>query len=266
MFDISYARQRYEDYLFWESERTNLRLDLISKNKYKPNIGGQSSPPTVKKVDSVAKLHSDTGDIEHVIVSETTTSPVSANPVLPNIRSHHSQHHPLPPTIPTVIKGKPTESQPTQQVPIDVIVTSSDSTNAPSTNVKKKTGTDSIFDMPIIAPLIAPRRASRLALVAQRFRDRARTRIKSYYMYYSLNNLFDWIVYILCIITLVTHAFDISSHTVLRARVHMYIASVTVICMWFRFMVFFRTIIISAKTLRSKLVEIKLGELVIMVS
>jgi hypothetical protein len=31
-------------------------------------------------------------------------------------------------------------------------------------------------------------------------------------------------------------------------------------------MVFFRTIIISVKTLRSKLVEIKLGELVIMVS
>ncbi|CAF2154492.1 unnamed protein product [Rotaria magnacalcarata] len=45
----------------------------------------------------------------------------------------------------------------------------------------------------------------------------------------------------------------------------MYIASVTVLCIWFRFMVFFRTITISAKTLRSKLVEIKLGELVIMV-
>ncbi|CAF5207101.1 unnamed protein product, partial [Rotaria magnacalcarata] len=83
-------------------------------------------------------------------------------------------------------------------------------------------------------------------------------------MYYSLNNLFDWIVYILCLLTIITHAIDINAHTVFRARIHMYIASVTVLCIWFRFMVFFRTITISAKTLRSKLVEIKLGELVIM--
>ncbi|CAF1547434.1 unnamed protein product, partial [Adineta steineri] len=66
-------------------------------------------------------------------------------------------------------------------------------------------------------------------------------------------------------LTTVTHGIDISGHTVIRARIHMYIASVTVICLWFRFMVFFRTIIISVKSLRSKLVEIKLGELVIMV-
>ena len=84
-------------------------------------------------------------------------------------------------------------------------------------------------------------------------------------MYYSLNNLFDWIIYILCILTTVTHGIDISGHTVLRARVHMYTASITVLCLWFRFMVFFRTIIISVKSLKSKLVEIKLGELVIMV-
>jgi len=267
MFDISYARARYEDYLIWESERTNRRLDLISKNKYKSNTSGQTPQSGVKKIDSVAKLNIDTGEIEHTTVSETTTSGASANPILPNIRSHHSQHYPLPATIPTIIKGKPMEPQPTQQVPIDIIINNSPdpSTNL-SGNVKKKTGTSTIFDAPFIAPLTAPRRASRFALLAQRFRDRARTRLKSYYMYYSLNNLFDWIIYILCIITIVTHAFDISSHTVVRARVHMYIASITVICMWFRFMVFFRTIIISAKTLRSKLVEIKLGELVIMVS
>jgi hypothetical protein len=266
MFDISYARERYEDYLIWESERTNRRLDLISKNKYKSNTSGQTPQLGVKKVDSVAKLNVDTGEIEHTTVNETTTSGASANPVLPNTRSHHSQHHPLPATIPTMIKGKPIESQPTQQTPIDIIINSPDTSTNLLGNVKKKTGPSTIFDAPFIAPLTAPRRASRFALFAQRFRDRARTRIKSYYMYYSLNNLFDWIVYILCILTIVTHAFDITSHTVLRARVHMYIASITVICMWFRFMVFFRTIIISAKTLRSKLVEIKLGELVIMVS
>jgi hypothetical protein len=100
----------------------------------------------------------------------------------------------------------------------------------------------------------------------QRFKTRAKSRIRSYYMYYSLNNLFDWIVYMLCLVTAITHFIDVSSHTVTRARAHMYIASVTVICIWFRFMVFFRTISITAKTLRAKLVEIKLGELVIMVS
>ncbi len=265
MFDITYARQRYEDYLIWESERTNSRLDLISKNKYKSNITTQASQTGVKQVDSVAKLNTDTGEIEHVTVNETTASAISANPVLPNTRSHHSQHHPLPATIPTIIKGKPTEPQPTQQIPIDVVIHSSDSSGNLS-NIKKKSGPGGIPDMPLILPTTPPRRGSRLALFAQRFRDRARTRLKSYYMYYSLNNLFDWIVYILCIIAIVTHAIDVSSHTVFRARMHMYVASLTVICLWFRFMVFFRTIIISAKTLRSKLVEIKLGELVIMVS
>jgi hypothetical protein len=42
MFDVTYARQRYEDYLIWKSERTNLCLDLISKNKYKSNIHSHS--------------------------------------------------------------------------------------------------------------------------------------------------------------------------------------------------------------------------------
>jgi hypothetical protein len=265
MFDITYARQRYEDYLIWESERTNLRLDLISKNKYKSNLGGQSTQSNVKKIDSVAKFNTDTGDIEHITLNETAMLTISTNPLLPNTRSHHSQHHPLPTTIPTVIKGKSSEPQPTQQIPIDVIVNASDSSSNLS-NVKKRTGTGAMPDMPFASPLTPPRRASRFALFAQRFRDRAKTRLKSYYMYYSLNNLFDWIVYILCTISIVTHAFDISSHTVFRARMHMYMASITVICLWFRFMVFFRTIIISAKTLRSKIVEIKLGELVIMVS
>jgi hypothetical protein len=265
MFDISYARQRYEDYLIWESERTNVRIDLISKNKYKSNTNRQSPQTGVKKTESIAKLNTDTGEVEHITINETTASSVSANPVLSNTRSHHSQHHPLPTTIPTIIKGKPTEPQPTQQTPIDVIINSPDSSNTPG-NMKKKTGPGAMSDLSYIPPSTPLRRRSQLALFAQRFRDRARTRLKSYYMYYSLNNLFDWIIYILCIITVVTHAIDVSSHTVLRARIHMYIASVTVICLWFRFMVFFRTIIISVKTLRSKLVEIKLGELVIMVS
>ena len=261
MFDISYTRKRYEDYLIWESERTNVHLDLISKNKYTSNVGRQSPQSTVKKVDSIAKFNPDTGEVEHMTTSETTSSALSANPVLPNIRSHHSQHHPLPPIIPTIIKGKQIESPPAQQTPIDA--NSESSTGAAN---KRKTGPTIIPDIPFVPPTTQTRRASRLALFARRFRERARTRIKSYYMYYSLNNLFDWIVYFLCIFTIITHSIDVSSHTVVRARIHMYTASVTVLCLWFRFMVFFRTIIISAKTLRSKLVEIKLGELVIMVS
>ncbi|CAF4857648.1 unnamed protein product, partial [Rotaria sp. Silwood1] len=63
-----------------------------------------------------------------------------------------------------------------------------------------------------------------------------------------------------------THGIDISTHTVLRARIDMYIASIAVILMWFRFMIFVRTITISAKTRRSKLIEIKLEVLVIVVS
>jgi hypothetical protein len=262
MFDITYARQRYEDYLIWESERTNARLDLISKNKYKSSPSGQSD---VKKIDSVAKLNDDTGEVEHIVINEATTA-VSTNPALANIRSHHSQHHPLPLTVPTIIKGKTVESQPTQQTPIDVIVSSSDSSSHPLISTKRKAGPGMMPDVQFTSLSNTPRRTSQFARFARRFRDRARTRLKSYYMYYSLNNLFDWIIYILCILTTVTHAIDVSGHTVIRARIHMYIASITVICLWFRFMVFFRTIIISVKTLRSKLVEIKLGELVIMVS
>ena len=262
LFDITYARQRYEDYLDWESERTNTRLDLISKNKYKSNTGGQSD---VKKNDSVAKFNDDTGEIEHIVINEATAA-VSTNPALSNIRSHHSQHHPLPLTVPTMIKGKPTESQPTQQTPIDVVGNPSDPSNNNMSSLKRKTAPGIMSDIPFTSLPNAPRRSSRIARFARRFRERARTRIKSYYMYYSLNNLFDWIIYILCMLTAVTHCIDVSRHTVIRARVHMYIASITVICLWFRFMVFFRTIIISVKTLRSKLVEIKLGELVIMVS
>ncbi len=260
LYELTYARQRYEDYLIWESERTNLRVDLISKNKYISNTTGQAPSSGIKKIESVAKLNSESGEIEHVVVNEGTT------PANPNIRSHHSQHYPLPSSIPTVIKGKPTEPQPTQQIPIDVIANLSDPSNDPVGSMKRKAGPGGMSDTPYMSLTTQPRRRSRLALFAQRFRERARRRIKSYYMYYSLNNLFDWIIYTLCIITIVTHGIDISSHTVLRARIHMYIASITVICMWFRFMVFFRTIIISVKTLRSKLVEIKLGELVIMVS
>ncbi|CAF1060394.1 unnamed protein product [Rotaria sp. Silwood1] len=260
MFDISYSRQRYEDYLLWESERTNLRLDLISKDAYQSNTSGQLPQSGVKKMDYVAKINNDSGEVEHVIVDDATTN-IAINPPLPTIRSHHSQHYPLPPSIPTIIKGKPIESQPIQQTPIDVIFNSSDPPTNLDSSVKKKMG----FDTSFISPPMLHRRRSQLVQFARNFRDRAKTRIRAYYMYYSLNNLFDWIVYILCVITVITHCIDVNAHTVLRARIHMYIASITVICIWFRFMVFFRTITISAKTLRSKLVEIKLGELVIMV-
>ena len=264
MFDVSYARQRYEDYLVWESERTNLRLDLISKNKYKSNVSVPSPQTSMKKTDSIVRVNVESGDIEHIVVNEATM-PVSPNTTLSNIRSHHSQHHPLPPALPTVIKGKLVEPPPSQAPPIDSLSSSNDATSHLLGGPKKKMGVGSLMDPLFTAPPIAARRRSRFALFAQRFLDRARTRLKSYYMYYSLNNLFDWIIYILCLLTLTTHFFDVSSHTVIRARIHMYIASITVICMWFRFMVFFRTIIISAKTLRSKMIEIKLGELVIMV-
>ena len=261
MIDISYTRQRFEDYMIWESERTKHQLDLISKNRYKSNLVGTSAQAGAKKVESVAKLNSNTGEIEHITITETTSS---ANPVISNTRSHHSQHHPLPTSVPTIVKGKATEPQPLQQTPIDVIVSTADVSTDP-TNAKKKNRPGTVPEIPYI-PSPLPRRRSRIGLFVERFRERARRRLKSYYMYYSLNNLFDWIIYILCIFTMVTHGIDISSHTVIRARIHMYTASITVICMWFRFMVFFRTITISAKTLRSKLVEIKLGELVIMVS
>ena len=70
----------------------------------------------------------------------------------------------------------------------------------------------------------------------------------------------------LCSITIITHLIDVTSHTVRRARIHMYIAAVTALLIRFRFMVSFRTISTTLKTLQSKLVEIKLGELLIMVS
>jgi hypothetical protein len=176
------------------------------------------------------------------------------------VRSHHSQHHPLPPTIPAIIKGKQVEPSPNQQLPIDVTMTTSDTTNNLVTSEKKRTGGVNATNADESTS------SSRSVRFIRRLNDRIKARIKSYYMYYSLNNLFDWIIYTLCSITTITHFIDVGSHTVVRARIHMYIASVTVILLWFRFMVFFRTISISARTLRSKLVEIKLGELVIMVS
>lgn len=225
LFDMSYARKRYEDYLVWETERKQNRLHLISNNKYKSN------PITTNKTENANSL------IEHNVIDETT-----ANINIPGVRSHHSQHHPLPQANPQIIKGKVTETQPVSLEPIDAPKLSTATETKPTKN------------------------SSRFVRFCQRFRQRARSSFRSYYMYYSLNNLFDWIVYILCLITFITHIVDVCSHTVTHARIHMYIASVTVICLWFRFMVFFRTISISVKTLRAKLVEIKLGELVIMVS
>ena len=257
MFDVSYARRRYEDYLIWETERTDSRVDLISKNKYKSNVTSQSPQISIKKTDSVVKINIETGDVEHVLIHERPAAFTTS------LRSHHSQFHPLPSTMPTMIKGKPVESSLNQAPPIDTLMSSNDQSH--SVSIKRKTDLSSFVDPVYLAPPTVRRRHLRFIHFAQRFRDRAITRLKSYYMYYSLNNLFDWIIYILCLLTLITHFIDVGSHTVLRARIHMYIASVTVLCMWFRFMVFFRTITISVKTLRSKSVEIKLGELVIMV-
>jgi len=259
MFDMSYARKRYEDYLIWESERTQNRLNLISKNKYKPNTNMQSTNNSIGKTENLIKTDKTIRESEHVTIDETT---MTSNINVPGIRSHHSQHHPLPQTIPTIIKGKPSEPQPNQQQPIDVPNNSSDIFNGS----KKISGSNNPTNTSFAPEKNPPVSSSRFIRFIQRFKARAQSRIKSYYMYYTLNSLFDWTVYLLCLVTVITHFIDVSSHTVLRARIHMYIASITVICIWFRFMVFFRTISISVKTLRAKLVEIKLGELVIMVS
>ncbi|UJR32979.1 hypothetical protein I4U23_020442 [Adineta vaga] len=261
MFDISYARKRYEDYLIWESQRTKNRLDLISKNKYKSNTGIQSTTTPFGKTESVIKIENETGETEHMTVNETTNTAMSSNISFTPMRSHHSQHHPLPATVPTIIKGKLTEPVPNQQQPIDAPLNSFDPSNTLLNGTKKKNvpNTSSTSDAN------PPRTPSRFVQFIQRLRARIKARFRSYYMYYSLNNLFDWIIFILCLITIITHFIDVASHSVIRARVHMYIASITVLAIWFRFMVFFRTISITLKTLRSKIVEIKLGELVIMV-
>ncbi len=256
MFDMSYARKRYQDYLIWETARTQNRLYLISKNKYTSNTNLQSTNIGLGKNESLIKTDNTIRDTEHVTIDETTNTNISG------IRSHHSQHHPLPLTIPTIIKGKPSEPQPNQQQPIDGPINSPDLFNGS----KKISGSINATNLSFNPEKNLPASSSRFVRWIQRFKIRVKSRIRSYYMYYSLDSLFDWIVYILCLITVITHFIDVSSHTVTRARIHMYIASVTVICIWFRFMVFFRTISISVKTLRAKLVEIKLGELVIMVS
>ncbi len=254
LFDMSFARKRYADYLIWETERTQNRLYLISKNKYKSNTIAQSTNIGFGKSETLIKTDQASDDGEHLVVDETAPSPKASNLNLPGIRSHHSQHHPLPQTIPPVIKGKPNEPQPNQQPPIDA----PNNPNDLFSGSKKLSGSNNF----------TPEKKSswRFVRFLQRYKTRAKSLLRSYYMYYSLNNLFDWIVYILCLVTVITHFIDVSSHTVIRARVHMYVASITVICLWFRLMVFFRTMSIAAKTLRAKLVEIKLGELVIMVS
>ncbi|CAF3430905.1 unnamed protein product [Rotaria sp. Silwood1] len=257
LYDIRYARKRYEDYVIWETERTQNRLDLISKNKYKPNTAIQSSN------NNLGKFENDIGDTGHITINETATTAqttdVSSNPTVSGVRSHHSQHHPLPTTIPTIIKGKPSEPLPNQQQPLDAPINPIDPSNSLFNDSKKKSGPNNTTEK------TQPVTSSRFVQFLQRYKTSAKRRIKSYYMYYSLNNLFDWIIYVLCLITIITHAVDVLDHTVIRARIHMYVASVTVVCIWFRFMVFFRTISISFKTLRAKIVEIKLGELVIMV-
>ena len=253
LYYMSYARKRYEDYRIWEAERKENRMYLISRNKYKPNTNIQSTNIGLGKSESLIKTDNTTRETDHVTIDERGSTNMGSNINLPGVRSHHSQHHPLPQTIPPIIKGKPSEAQPYQQQPIDAPAGNSFD---PLLTSKKPNGTNNTNNLS----------SSRFVRFLQRLKTHAKSRFRSYYMYYSLNNLFDWIVYILCLITAITHFVDVSSHTVLRARIHMYIASLTVIGVWFRLMVFFRTMSISAKTLRSKLVEIKLGELVIMVS
>ena len=262
MFDISYARKRYEDYLIWERERTKNRLDLISKNKYKSNTGIQTTTTPFGKTESVNKNGNEAGETQHVTINETANTNMSSSISLTPMRSHHSQHHPLPPTLPTVIKGKAIEPVPNQQQPIDAPLNVSDPSNTLLNGTQKKNTLGAQVNQDVIVS--GP--SSRFVQFWRRLKIRIKTRFRAYYMYYSLNNLFDWIIFILCLITIITHFIDVASHTVVRARIHMYIASVTVLAIWFRFMVFFRTISITVKTLRSKIVEIKLGELVIMVS
>ena len=235
MFDISYSRKRYGHYLIWETERTQNRWDLISKNKYKSNTGIQSTNINLEKADH------DTGDPEHVTITEPiSTIDISSNTNLPTMRSHHSQHHPLPPTIPTMIKGKPIEPSLSQQQFFDGRNHSSDPSNGLQDDLKKRRASNSTTNMVLTSDTSesnAP--SSRFVQFLQRFKARAQTRLRSYLICYSLNNLFDWLIYILCLITAITHFIDVGSHTVTRARIHMYVASVTVICIWFRFMVFF---------------------------
>lgn len=261
LYYMSYARKRYEDYLMWETERTENRMYLISRNKYKPNTNIQSTNIALGKSESLIKTDNTTREVDHVTIDERGPTSASSNINVPGIRSHHSQHNPLPPTIPTMIKGKPGEAQPNQQQPIDAPTDSPDSLFTS----KKSNGANNGNNNSSAEKKCNPS-SWRFVRFLRRLKNYAKARFRSYYMYYSLNNLFDWIVYILCVITVITHFVDVSSHTVIRARIHMYIASLTVICIWFRLMVFFRTLSISAKTFRAKLVEIKLGELVIMVS
>ena len=262
MFDINYSRKRYKHYLIWETERTQNRWDVISKNKYKSNTGTQLTNINHEKADH------NTGDPEHVTMNEgISTIDISSNTNLPTMRSHHSQHHPLPPTIPTIIKGKPIEPSSSQQQLFDGHNHSSDPSNGLHDDSKKRHASNNMTNMLLTSGTNnSNASSSRFVQFLQRFKTRAKARLKAYSICYSLNNLFDWLVYTLCLITAITHFVDVGSHTVTHARIHMYVASVTVICIWFRFMVFFRTMSLTFKTLSAKLVEIKLGELIIMVS
>ncbi|CAF2107529.1 unnamed protein product [Rotaria magnacalcarata] len=266
LFEMRYARKRYEDYLIWETERTQNRLDLISKNKYEPNTRMQSTNNKLRKFENgIGETERSTINETNTATSVTTSADMPSNINVTAMRSHHSQHHPLPPAIPTMIKGKPSEPLPTQQQPFDTPVNLSDPSNTVIDGSKKKTGLNGVTSVTFPSEQSHPIKRTRFIRIFRRFRVYIKGVLKAYYMYYSLNNLFDWFVYICCIVTLITHFIDVGDHTVMLARSHMYVASITVILIWFRFMVFFRTISISFKTLRAKLVEIKLGELVIMV-
>lgn len=265
LFEMRYSRKRYEDYLIWETERTQSRLDLISRNKYKSSMRVRSGKDNIRKFDN------DIENAEHVTINETTTAAattadISSSLNLPTMRSHHSQHHPLPPTIPTGGKGKPNEPLPSQQAPVDAPTNTLDSSTDPTDVSKTKPKVNKKTTQSFPTDQSSEKKPSRFVRFLRRIQARVKRFIRSYYMYYSLNNLFDWVVYIFCLITIITHFIDVGYHTVARARSHMYVASITVILIWFRFMVFFRTISISFTTLKAKMVEIKLGELVIMVS
>ncbi|CAF0798799.1 unnamed protein product, partial [Didymodactylos carnosus] len=265
LFEIHYARQRYGDYLLWETERTEHRLNQIGKSQYAdPNSRIKTGEPGMRNIAENVEL-----DNTILITNEINSS----SPVTRNQRQRHRtyQTESRSPSK-TLFQTKLAEPILTDSN----ILASSTSAGFGSQPIGTEAGNallggfspkKGVIKNGITAATVTVTQpvVSRSMLYFQRLKSRLNTRLKSYYIYYSLNNLFDWICYIFCTLTTITHFIDVSSHTVLRARIHMYIASVTVILIWFRFMVYFRTITISAKTLRSKIVEIKLGELVIMV-
>ncbi|CAF1170162.1 unnamed protein product, partial [Didymodactylos carnosus] len=269
--EIRYAHHRYDDYLLWETERTT-RINLQSKNPNpNPNSNSQTKPPQITTVETAMKNAPENAKVDNTI---NLTNETNSQPTIAENKRHRYHHQHAERELPMKTPLQARSSEPILMEGYSLSSSASSAGFFPSSiEAEKGNGAYSKQALPksakngisTSAQATTPSNASRPVLFYRRLRARLKARVKSYYIYYSLNNLFDWICYILCLITIITHAVDVSHHSVLYSRIHMYTASVTVICLWFRFMVYFRTISITAKTLRSKLVEIKLGELVIMV-